>query len=422
MIESPDRVRPLARRIESNVEANRPALPSPTPTPSMKNRSCIASLLTGSGLVLGASYAGAVVRQDAAAPDTAKSVYPDMPAGAPPSLANENAIAASAAAMKPYVERIAGTSVTFEMVAIPAGSFVMGSPETEADRKDDEGPQHPVAIEPFWMGKHEVSWDEFQQFQYKLDQQDRHQGSKPAEPQDAWADAVSRPTPPYVPMDFGMGVKGFPAVCMTQFAARYYTKWLSMKTGRFYRLPTEAEWEYACRAGTTTAYSFGESTDALDDYAWHFDNSDDTYHELGRKKPNPWGLFDMHGNVAEWVLDRHDPGYYATLAELAAKSGKPVPSPLNWPDAAYPHVARGGSFDDDADRLRSAARRASTKAWKVQDPQVPKSIWYLTDAKFVGFRVVRPLVEPSLEERAKYWEPDVEEIRTILAKQRKGGR
>jgi len=235
--------------------------------------------------------------------------------------------------------------------------------------------------------------------------------------QDAWADAVSRPTPPYVPMDFGYGVHGFPAICMTQFAARQYTKWLSMKTGRFYRLPSEAEWEYACRAGTTTVYSFGDDKKQIGDYAWDFDHSDGAPHPVAKKKPNPWGLFDMHGNVAEWTLDQHVADSYAEVAK-----GGAAKSPVNWPKTEYPIVVRGGSWDDDPDRLRSAARRGSQKSWKVQDPQLPKSIWYFTDAKFVGFRVVRPLAVPTDDELKRWWEADVPAIAEIQERQRKGGR
>jgi formylglycine-generating enzyme required for sulfatase activity len=345
--------------------------------------------------------------------------YPDAPAGWPPSAKIdgseiEGAMASEPADMRPYRERIPGSEVGFEMLPIPAGVFRLGSPQDEAERDRDEGPAVEVEIAPFWMQRCETSWDEYRLFMLSLDRSARAQGRSKPSPQDAWADAVSRPTPPYVPMDFEMGVDGFPAISMTQFAARHYTKWLSMKTGRFYRLATEAEWEYACRAGTTGAYSFGDQKD-LGEYAWYYDNADDAYHEVGGKLPNPWGLHDMHGNVAEWVMDAHDKGFYGTLGATAS-------NPLRWPSKAYPHVVRGGSWDDDPDELRSAARRASRKGWKIQDPQLPKSIWYLTDARFVGMRVVRPLVPPPPEERARYWEPGVESIREILEKQRLGER
>jgi len=343
------------------------------------------------------------------------SIYPPSPPGRPPPVEIADAAAASAEEMKPYRELIPGCDVGFDLVPIAGGSFVMGSPETEAGRGDDEGPAHAVEVSPFWIGRHEVTWDEYHPFMQKLDLAVRARGAAAAA-QDAWADAVSRPTPPYVPMDFGYGIHGHPALCMTQFAARHYTKWLSMKTGRRYRLPTEAEWEYACRAGTSTAYSFGEDPEALGEHAWHFGNSDGRPQPVGRKKPNPWGLFDMHGNVAEWVLDQHDSKFYAAGAAVAARD------PVNWPTREYPHGVRGGSWDDDPERLRSAARRGSAKGWKVQDPQLPKSIWYFTDAKFVGFRVVRPLREPTPEELARWWEPDVASIAEILERQRTGGR
>ena len=344
------------------------------------------------------------------------SVYPEMPAGFPSPRELKGAAAKSALDMALYEEEIPGSAVTFKMIPLSAGSFLMGSPEDEEDREDNEGPQLEVSVDAFWMGTHEVSWDEYQLFQFKLDIQAREGGEAETTPQDSWADAVSRPTPPYVPMDFEMGVEGYPAICMTQFGARQYTKWLSHKTGRFYRLPTEAEWEYACRAGTTTAYSFGDDVDLLDDYAWHFDNADDQYQKIGLKKPNPWGLYDMHGNVSEWVLDAFTPDGYGFLGD------DPVHAPLNKPMKLYPRTVRGGSWDDDPEMLRSAARRKSSKGWKVQDPQLPKSIWYHTDATFVGFRLVRPLVQPTPEEMAYYWEADMDSIREIQEKQRHGGR
>ncbi|MCA9066068.1 MAG: formylglycine-generating enzyme family protein, partial [Planctomycetaceae bacterium] len=190
-----------------------------------------------------------------------------------------------------------------------------------------------------------------------------------------------------------------PAISMTQHAARMYCKWLSAKTGRYYRLPTEAEWEYACRAGTTTAYSFGDDVGQLGDYAWFAGNSDGKFHPVGQKKPNPWGLYDMHGNVAEWVLDQYVPNAYA------AHSGKGIAvNPLEIPKTVYPRIVRGGGWDDEPEMLRSAVREGSAEEWKEQDPQIPQSIWYLTDAQGLGFRVVRPLVEPSEEEKAAYWD------------------
>ena len=192
-----------------------------------------------------------------------------------------------------------------------------------------------------------------------------------------------------------MGKGEYPAICMTQHAARTFCKWLSAKTGRYYRLPTEAEWEFACRAGTKTAFSFGDNLDELDDHAWYFDNSDDAYQKVGQKKPNPWGLHDMHGNVAEWVLDQYQADYYGT--------GNSV-NPLNIPKTLYPRVVRGGGWDDDPEMLRSAVREGSSDEWKDEDPQIPRSIWYHTNAIGVGFRVVRPMIEPSEKEKAERWD------------------
>jgi formylglycine-generating enzyme required for sulfatase activity len=285
----------------------------------------------------------------------------------------------------------------------------MGSPEDEPDRDEDEGPQFEAEVGPFWMGKCEVTWDEYDTWCLKLDVQRRKlnrdaQGEQPTN-WDMLVDALARPTNAYSDMTFGMGHDGYPAICMTQYAAKMYCKWLTANTGRYYRLPTEAEWEYACRAGTTTAYSFGDDLDELDDYGWYFDNSDDQYQEVGEKKPNPWGLHDMHGNVAEWVLDKYTPEGYKEYA------GKPQKNPLRSPTTLYPRCVRGGSWDDDPDMLRSAARRGSDKDWKMQDPQIPQSIWYHTDANFVGFRVVRPLKESwetwkEMKELADTYEPD----------------
>ncbi|HLA83709.1 MAG TPA: SUMF1/EgtB/PvdO family nonheme iron enzyme [Thermoguttaceae bacterium] len=313
----------------------------------------------------------------------------------------KNAHARTQAQMKPYTEEIPGGGVKFNMVPIRGGTFLMGSPADEEDRSDEEGPRRKVVIDPFWMGKCEVTWEEYEQWGMELDLTQRDKAKYRSNPYDKLADAVARPSKPYSDMTFGMGRKDCPAICMTQLAAKMYCKWLTAKTGRYYRLPTEAEWEYACRAGTKTAYSFGDDPDKLDDYGWYYDNADEKYQKVGRKKPNPWGLHDMHGNVAEWVLDQFMP--YKKAAGM-------VVNPLVKPKSLYPRCVRGGSWDDDPEDLRSAARRGSEQEWSMQDPQIPQSIWYHTDATFVGFRVVRPLKRPTAEQ-AKLYEPEVEMLR-----------
>ena len=305
--------------------------------------------------------------------------------------------------MKPYTDEIPGTGVKFEMIPIPSGDFVMGSPKTEKGHKANEGPQHKVKIAPFWMAKTETTWNLYSLFMYQEEEKMvmKLRGYKPE--LNAVSDAVARPTTPYVEMSFGMGTDGFPAISMTQLAANTYCKWLSAKTGHYYRLPTEAEWEYACRAGSDTAYSFGNDISALDEYAWHDGNSNFKYQKVGTKKPNPWGLHDMHGNVSEWTADQYLPDIYSTYQGSIA-------NPFQYGKDLYPRVARGGSWMDKPEKLRSAYRIASSSDWKFQDPQLPKSIWYHTDAQFLGFRVLRPLIIPSSDEMHKYWttegEPD----------------
>jgi formylglycine-generating enzyme required for sulfatase activity len=200
-------------------------------------------------------------------------------------------------------------------------------------------------------------------------------------------------------MSFGMGIEGFPAISMTQHAANKYAEWLSQKTGQFYRLPTEAEWEYACRAGTTTAYSFGDDVKQLVNYAYYAANSGGKYQKVGSKLPNPWGLYDMHGNVMEWTLDQYSTDFYAH---------SPAANPWNQAAKPYPHAVRGGSWQDAAEMLTCSARVASDPSWKEQDPQLPKSIWYETDAQGLGFRLVRPQKLPTAEEMYKYWNSGVE--------------
>jgi formylglycine-generating enzyme required for sulfatase activity len=313
-----------------------------------------------------------------------------------------NAQAKTEAEMKRYAEVILNTEVTFDMVPIKGGTFTIGSPPSEKGRNADEGPQREVKVPPFWIGAHEVTWDEYEIYMFALDYQRRKVNKIEATDYDKRADAIAHPTKPYTDMTFGMGKKGYPAISMTHYAARMYCKWLSQKTGRYYRLPTEAEWEYACRAGTTTAYSFGDDVSKLGEYAvFYNDGETEKYSKTGSKKPNPWGLYDMHGNVNEWVLDQYVADRYSQL-----KPGE-VAMPVIT-TKLYPHVARGGAWDDDPAALRSAARRPSDIEWKQQDPQIPQSVWYHTDAQFSGFRIVRPLVEPSDEEKKKIWDTGLE--------------
>ena len=298
--------------------------------------------------------------------------------------------------MKSFEEEIIGTGVKFEMLPIPSGEFVRGSSAGESGRKETEGPQHKVKIAPFWMAKTETTWNAYTLFIYEEEEKMvmKIRGYKPQ--LDAVSDAVARPTTPYVEMSFGMGTEGFPAISMTQHAANTYCKWLTAKTGHYYRLPTEAEWEYACRAGTTTMYSFGDDPALIDEYAWHDGNSDSKYQKVGTKKSNTWGLHDMHGNVSEWTLDQFVPDIYATFKDT-------ISNPFKYGNSLYPRVARGGSWMDKPEQLRSAVRIASSAEWKLQDPQLPKSIWYHTDAQFLGFRVIRPLIVPSAQDMHKYW-------------------
>lgn len=314
--------------------------------------------------------------------------YKTAPASAPsntPPPAN-----AAAPEMQPYTESLAGSNVKFDMVPIPGGTFMMGSPAAEARLSPDEGPQHLVKIRPFWMGKTEVTWNEYDRFAFAVGINKSAGTSHPPESEsEKMADAITRPTPPYADPTFGFGHDGYPAISMTHHAAMEYTRWLSARTGKTYRLPTEAEWEYACRAGAKTAFSFGDDAGKLDGEAWFDKNSGAHPHPVGQKKPNAWGLLDINGNVAEWVLDLYDKDYYKSFAPLI-----PADSPVLLPtEKEYPYVVRGGSWADGAASLRCAARKESNENWSKQDPQLPQSIWWHTDVTFVGFRIVRPLEE-----------------------------
>ncbi|MFK5973155.1 MAG: SUMF1/EgtB/PvdO family nonheme iron enzyme [Flavobacteriaceae bacterium] len=295
-----------------------------------------------------------------------------------------------------YTEKISETNLSFDMVLLPEGDFMMGSPETEAERKTDEGPRRKVSVASFWIGRYEISWEVFELF-FKQNKQ----MFKNLEADKLGAiDAITRPSPPYEDPSYGMGKDGFPAVSMSAYSALVFCKWLSNMTGKFYRLPTEAEWEYAARAGSQTVYSFGDSLKDLDKYVVYYKNSDSKYAKIGTKLPNPWGLFDMHGNVAEWTLDEYREDAYTS---------SDIENPWVVPTVIHPRVIRGGSWDDDADKLRSAARTASSVKLQKRDPQIPKSFWWFTDSNFVGFRLVSPKEQPSPEEQKKFWQRVLDE-------------
>ena len=298
-----------------------------------------------------------------------------------------------------YTETVPVAGASLRMVAIPGGTFLMGSPAEEPHRKPDEGPQHKVSISPFWISETEIPWELYTAFMENGRPRAKDGQLLEEQPDDELWDSVTQPTAPYTAMNLDMGhgyEHGLPAISMSHHAASKFCEWLSAQTGHYYRLPTEAEWEYACRAGSPGAYSYGNGEASLDQYAWYWNNSNDRYQKTGSKKPNKWGLRDMHGNVAEWVLDSYVPDAYGK------RSGLPAKDPLVIIPGA-PHIVRGGSWEDDPDSLRSAARRASTPAWNRQDPQNPKSIWYLTDGGMIGFRVVRPMNIPDIMTMHRLW-------------------
>jgi len=285
-----------------------------------------------------------------------------------------------------YEQLIPGSTIKFKMIPINGGSFNMGSPVTEKGRDTDEGPQKKFTISAFWIGIYEVTHDEFDLF-FKDDSTSRNSD----------IDAVTRPSPQYVDLSWGMGRNGgFPVNSMQQRTGLMYCRWLYRKTGIFYRLPTEAEWEYACRAGSSSAYFFGDNESELQKYAWYSKNSGSKYQKVGLLQPNAWGLYDMLGNVSEWVLDQYDPTYFVKMKDV---DGDPELKPTS----RHPRLLKGGGYTDEAVDLRCANRIKWLPEWNRRDPQIPKSKWWLTDAPFAGFRVVRPFKQPTTDEIEKFF-------------------
>ena len=243
---------------------------------------------------------------------------------------NDATAQAPAASAQAYKETIAGTLLTFELVPVPGGSVVVG------------GTTIPVA--PFLIGRTEVTWD-----LYDLYAQAPNPGKT-----DGSVDAIARPSRPYGSPDYGWGRAGYPAISVARQAAETFCRWLSARTGKNYRLPTEAEWVRAAElaAGQLPA----ASREAI---AWHAGNATGTTHPVATRKADRLGLFDLFGNAAEWVMPA---------------------------DGAL--VTRGGSFRDPLDETGPQGRARQDSSWNERDPQLPKSRWWLSDGPFVGFRVV----------------------------------
>ncbi len=296
-----------------------------------------------------------------------------------------------------FNEKIPGTSVSFKMVAIPGGGFKMGTPADEPFRRGDEGPVIEVAVDSFWMGEIEVSWNEYLAFFNATSSQGRKEAVEVEVENET--DAISGATPPWGAPDQGWGKGTRPAISMSHHAAMTYCRWLSSITGKKYRLPTEAEWEYAARGGKNTPYFFegspedyestgfwrklfGPDTTIINSYVIYQENTPNKTQEPSKVQANPFGLKNMLGNVSEFCLDFYDPAVYS-------KYPKPIVKNPRGPRDGTERVVRGGAYNNSAKDLRAGRRDFTrTKDWLATDPQIPKSIWWYSDCKNVGFRVV----------------------------------
>ena len=316
--------------------------------------------------------------------------------------------AAEVTEFKDFIETVPGSTASISMKAVPGGEFMMGSPADEPFRNKDEGPQRRVQISPFFMGEYEVTWNQFWAFYIETMSEGRTPPSVIYENNSREdIDAVSGPTPPFGIPDQGWGMGNRPAITMTHYSAETFCQWLSLKTGRKYRLPTEAEWEYAARGGTSTPYFFeGDpkkfsnegflrnifkaDTTGINGYAIYVNNSKNRSQEPDKVKANPFGLKNMLGNVMEYCSDWYDEEAYSDLEDGATDP--------QGPSEGEEHVVRGGLYSSDAAQLRSAARsHTEHEKWLKTDPQNPKSIWWYSDIKGIGFRVVCEVPEEIKE-------------------------
>jgi formylglycine-generating enzyme required for sulfatase activity len=296
-----------------------------------------------------------------------------------------------------FTEKVPGTSVAY-MIAIPGGSFEMGSPLNEPYRKENESPVREVTLSPFYMSEVEVVWNDYEAFFIETRSEGRLSPNMVMEKNRNAVDGVSGPTPFYGQVDQGWGFGKNPAITMSHYAAQVYCQWLSIKTGKKYRLPTEAEWEYAARGNTNSPYFFegnpkkytrdrfwnsifGVDTAVINSYVIYAENSGGRTQQADKVAPNPFGLKNMLGNVMEYCSDWYSETAYSETPDK-------VTNPRG-PENGTEHVIRGGSFTSDAKDLRVANRDYSrTEEWLKTDPQAPKSIWWLSDCIKIGFRVV----------------------------------
>jgi formylglycine-generating enzyme required for sulfatase activity/nitrate/TMAO reductase-like tetraheme cytochrome c subunit len=299
-----------------------------------------------------------------------------------------------------YTETVPGTSVSFDMIAIPGGSFLMGSRPSESYREEDEGPQNTVEISPFWIEMNEVTWDEYEAFIKDTRTEGRTEDQVQFVKTTIMVDAMSGPTPAYGNPDQGWGKNQRPAITMTHYAATKYCEWLSAQTGKHYRLPTEAEWEYSARARSEGPYFFqgdpetfsserlwnkffGIDTSLINPYVVYLANSRAKTQPPQNIKANPFGLLHMLGNVKEFCSD----WYAIDTYQMAAR--QQVRRDPQGPESGKEHVIRGGSYLSDASQIRLADRDQTRQlAWLRTDPQLPKSLWWYSDNNEVGFRVV----------------------------------
>lgn len=356
--------------------------------------------------------------------------------------------------MVPYAERIPGTDIEFQMIPVPGGVVEVGLGR-DAHSDDAEYPTSTplrVRVEPRWVGAHEVTWDEYWQFM-SLDRsfsqikqlrslvaRSANKGEPVApllkkfdrlwraiEATPSHVDGVTSPTPLYDPSaTYESGEEPeLPAVTMSPYAAKQYTKWLSAITGVEYRLPSEAEWEHAARAGGAGPFGAGAegaeiTADSLSDYAWLLDNSDYVAHDVGEKTPNAWGLYDVLGNAAEWVLDE-----YRTEPQEQADDESVAWDAAVWPEPSTSRIAKGGFYAAEAADCRVASQLPSDdEEWKLSDPNYPKSPWWFTEwpATGIGFRVVRPLEAMDDKLKQRVWEIDHEQIQADVDARLQEGR